>query len=109
MKQILNAQKDPRGDIARSSFVQTLSALILNQYVTNENETRELTLEASTSVSVNENELKPIREGLITLCNCLNITNSHVSANQLIGLLCLLSEGPLIIRLKVRILYFWSS
>ncbi len=112
MKEIIKQQQDPQGNVARSSFIASLSKLILEQYVENENEERELLLQTSTRVQNEENELKPIREGLAHIFNCLDIMNSQlVPINQLISLLCLLSYESIDIRLKVysfylRILYY---
>ena len=78
MKEIIKQQQDPQGNVARSSFIASLSKLILEQYVENENEERELLLQTSTRVQNEENELKPIREGLAHIFNCLDIMNSQL-------------------------------
>lgn len=104
MKAAILQQKDPKGDISRSGFVSTISKLILIQFVENENEERELRLQKSTQVQNESNELKPIREGLTKLFNSLDINHSQlVPTNQIISILCLLSEEPIDVRLKVCI------
>ena len=106
MKEIIKQQQDPQGNVARSSFIASLSKLILEQYVENENEERELLLQTSTRVQNEENELEPIREGLAHIFNCLDIMNSQlVPINQLISILCLLSCESIDIRLKVYSFY----
>ena len=67
MKEIIKQQQDPQGNVARSSFIASLSKLILEQYVESKNEERELLLQTSTRVQNEENELKPIRERRIEL------------------------------------------
>ena len=101
MKRILEKQMDPRGDIARSSFVNVMSAVILNMFVKNENEQRELNLMESTNYQKEEESLQPIKQGLSAIFNCLDINKSLVPASQIIAVLCLLSDDPIEVRLKV--------
>ena len=106
MKEIIKQQQDPQGTVASSSFIASLSKLILEQYVESKNEERELLLQTSTRVQNEENELEPIREGLAHIFNCLDIMNSQlVPINQLISSLCLLSCESIDIRLKVYSFY----
>lgn len=101
MKRILEKQMDPRGDIARSSFVNGMSLVILHMFVTNENEQRELNLLESTSVQKEEESLQPIKQGLSSIFNCLDINKSLVPASQIIAVLCLLSKDPIEVCLRV--------
>ena len=93
MKEIIKHQQDPQGDVARSSFISSLSKIILEQFIQSENEERELLLQSTTLIQNEENELEPIREGLSRIFNCLDIMNCQlVPTNQLISVLCLLSQ-----------------
>lgn len=106
MKETISQQQDPQGDVARSSFISIVSKYIFLEYVDTQNEERELRLENSISLPNEGNEMQAIREGLTKLYDSLDINNGElIPANQLVSILCLLSnDDDIDLRLKVEIM-----
>ena len=88
------------GAVARSSFVSSVSKLMLQRFLENMSEERELRLESSVQSLPNSRDNESLRRGLSQVFDCLDVKATHlVDAHQLIALLCLLSEGDMDSRL----------
>lgn len=98
----IKRQCDPDGEVARSSFIASISMIILQRYTIEVNETNELLLERAVKLSSESADTQSIRRGLGKLFDSLDHHHTHfVNAALLIGSLGLLSEGSIDSRLRV--------
>ena len=88
------------GAVARSSFVSSVSKLMLERFKENIKEECELRLETSVRSFSDGTDDASLRRGLSQLFDCLDVNATHlVDAHELIAMLCLLSEGDMDSRL----------
>ena len=88
------------GAVARSSFVSSVSKLMLERFREHMSEECELRLESSVRSFSDGSDDESLRTGLSQVFDCLDVNATHlVDAHQLIALLSLLSEGDMDSRL----------
>ena len=102
--EIIHWQEDPNGAVTRSSFIASVSVVIIKHYQQRVNEDRELQLQESIHIDMNGKDAENVRKGLGRLFDALDVLGSkRLPATELVAMLGLLSQGDIDSRLQYMI------
>ena len=98
--EIIHWQEDPNGAVTRSSFIASVSVVIIKHYQQRVNEDRELQLQESIHIDMNGKDAENVRKGF----DALDVLGSkRLPATELVAMLGLLSQGDIDSRLQYMI------
>lgn len=101
---MIHRQEDPNGAVTRSSFIASVSVVIVKHYQQHVNEDRELQLQESIHIDTNGKDAENVRKGLGLLFDALDVLGAkRLPATELVSMLGLLSQGEIDSRLQYMI------